>query len=91
MFQAAKKWTADAVEWTGNKLRAGKAEVVAAGTATLVAANEASYAATDYSSLTSSVDFSGVTTAVLGVFGSLAAVYVAILGGSIIISKVKGR
>lgn len=43
----------------------------------------------DFSTLTNSVDFSTVTSAIMGIFAALATVYIVIRGGGLILSKIR--
>jgi hypothetical protein len=45
----------------------------------------------DFTSLTAAVDFSTVQSAIMTIFAALATVYILILGGRMILSRVKGR
>ena len=51
----------------------------------------ASAADIDYTSLTGTVDFDGVKTAVLAIAATLAGLYVAIRGAKTVIGMIKGR
>lgn len=48
-------------------------------------------AAPDYTALTSSVDYSGVITAVLAIAATLAGLYVAIRGAKTVLGMIRGR
>lgn len=45
----------------------------------------------DFTTLTSAVDFSTATTAIMSIFGLLAVVYVAMKGGSMIMSVLRSK
>lgn len=66
-----------------------KAAFVAVGTGSFVVAQNASAAGWDYSSLTSSIDFSSIATGVLAVAALLAAVYAGIKGARIVLGFLK--
>jgi hypothetical protein len=51
----------------------------------------ASAAGTDYTALTSAVDFAGVITAVLAIAATLAGLYVAIRGAKTVVGMIRGR
>lgn len=46
---------------------------------------------TDLSSLTSAVNFASVSTAVIAIAGTLAAVFVTMRGASLVLSMIRGR
>lgn len=68
-----------------------KIKRVAAVSAGLIAAGVVQAAPVDYTSLTSSVDYSGVITAVLAIAATLAGLYVAIRGAKTVLGMIRGR
>lgn len=66
----------------------GRMAVISGGA---VVAAPAFAAGPDYSSLTSSIDFSSATAAILAIFGLLGSVYVVMKGGNLIMGVLKGR
>ncbi|RJX30301.1 MAG: hypothetical protein C4516_10680 [Oxalobacter sp.] len=63
-----------------------------AAVAVTIATSASAFAAgPDMTGLTSAVDFGTVTTAVLGIAGMLAVVYVAVKGAAIGLSMLRGR
>jgi hypothetical protein len=65
-----------------------RSAAVAAG---LVVAGVAQAAPVDYTSLTGSVDFSGVVTAILAIAATLAGVFVTIRGAKTVLGMISGR
>lgn len=63
-----------------------RALVIAAG---VVSATPSFAAGPDFSTLTAAVDFSTVQTAIMGVFATIAGIYVIIRGGGLVLSKIR--
>ncbi|MDR1350617.1 MAG: hypothetical protein LBJ59_07580 [Zoogloeaceae bacterium] len=63
---------------------------VVAGLGAAIASVSAFAAGPDMSTLTDSIDFGTVTTAILGAAGALIVVYIAWKGAKIVLSAVKG-
>lgn len=66
----------------------GRMAVISGG---VMVAVPAFAAGPDFSSLTSSIDFSSASASILAIFGLLGSVYVVMKGGSLIMSVLKGR
>ena len=92
MYQSAKELANKAKIRVANVIdgATGKVVGIVGGTAALVASSGARAAAVDLTALTTAVDFSSTTTAILGVCASLIVVYIAWKAASMVIAASVG-